>query len=389
MSIIRFRGTVIRELLEDFPAVCVLGPRQCGKTTLVKMIAEEHEDAVYLDLESPRDMAKLQEPELFFEQNAYRLVVLDEIQREQNLFKVLRSVIDRDRRPGRFLLTGSASPGLLQEGSESLAGRIAFEELAPLHWFEVKDSVTVNQLWLNGGFPDALLAKKEKVSMRWRMDFIRTYLERELPLLGLQTQLDKLRPFVSMLMHQQGQLLNREALSRSIGTSADTVSRYLEYLESAFLIRSLQPYYTNIGKRLVKSPKVFIRDSGLLHTLAGISTHNDLLGHPLAGGSWEGFVIEQIHQILDDDVEVYFYRTYQGTEADLVLVKNQKPVVTLEVKLSLSPSLSKGFYTAIGDLDTKNNLVVIPGFDSYPLNKNVQVIGFEQFIDKMLSGSII
>ncbi len=380
-SINRAKSGVIAELMLDYPVVCIVGPRQCGKTTLAKSLVADDSEAIYLDMESPRDLAKLQEAELFFEQNEGRRIIIDEVQRRPDLFPVLRAVVDRDRRPGRFLITGSASPELLQQGSESLAGRIAIEELTPLTLKEACGSVPVNDLWLRGGYPDSLLARSAVVSQRWRKDFVRTYIDRDLPMLGLRTESMKFSTFIALLASQQGQLTNKEALGRLAKCSADTIARYLFFLEQSFLLRTLQPFSPNVQKRLVKSPKQYFRDSGLLHTICDIADLNALLGSPLSGGSWEGFVIEQVCAILPDGVDPYFYRTHDGAEADLVLVRNQQPVATLEMKLTTSPNMSKGYGEVIKDLKTERNFVIIPGSDRFPIDEKVDAVGLETFID--------
>lgn len=379
-SIFREKAAVISELMLDYPVVCIIGPRQCGKTTLVKALVSGEPDAVYLDMESPRDIAKLQEAELFFEMNANSCIVIDEVQRRADLFPLLRAVVDRDRRPGRFIITGSASPELLQQGSETLAGRIAIEELTPLTFTEIDGRVSANDLWLRGGFPGALLARSEAASMRWRKDFIRTYLDRDLPMLGLRTEKLKFSTFIALLALQQGQLTNKEALGRAANCSADTVSRYLYFLEQSFLLRTLRPFHLNEKKRYVKAPKLYFRDSGLLHTIWDIADINTLLGNRQAGGSWEGFVLEQICSRLPSSIEPYFYRTHDGAEADLVLVRNQTPVAAIEIKLTTAPGMTKGFGNVIRDLNTRFNYMVVPGADEFPAADNVMAIGLEKFI---------
>ena len=386
MKFDRIKKGILTSLLDDFPAVAITGARQVGKTTLAKIIAEEKgEISEYLDMESPRDIARLQEAELFFERNQEKLIILDEIQRMPQLFPILRAVIDKHRSPGRFLLLGSASPGLIHDSSESLAGRIAYEELFPFLWQEVLDKKSIRELWFRGGFPESLLARSDKAAQRWLKDFLFTYIERDLPLLGLNTDLAKLRNFLYMIGHQQGGLLNQESLARSVGVSATTISRYLDYLEHAYLIRVLRPWHFNVKKRLVKSPKVYLRDSGLLHSMMEISDKENLYKHPVVGGSWEGFVLEQICGMLPEKLDIHFYRTHQGAEADILITHQRKPVLAADIKLTEAPKLNKGFLNVIEDNKTEQNFIIIPGDDRYPVHKSVDVIGIERFLDLLPS----
>lgn len=386
MKFDRIKKSILTGLLDDFPAVAITGARQVGKTTLAKIIAEEKgEISEYLDMESPRDIARLQEAELFFERNQEKLIILDEIQRMPQLFPTLRAVIDKHRSPGRFLLLGSASPGLIRDSSESLAGRIAYEELFPFLWQEVLDKKSIRELWFRGGFPESLLARSDKTAQRWLKDFLFTYIERDLPLLGLNTDLTKLRNFLYMIGHQQGGLLNQESLARSVGVSATTISRYLDYLEHAYLIRVLRPWHLNVKKRLVKSPKVYLRDSGLLHSMMEISDEENLYKHPVVGGSWEGFVLEQICGMLPEKLDIHFYRTHQGAEADILITHQRKPVLAADVKLTEAPKLNQGFLNVIEDNKTEHNFIIIPGDDRYPVHKSIDVIGIERFLDLLPS----
>ncbi|MCH8557199.1 MAG: ATP-binding protein [Balneolia bacterium] len=378
----RFKEHIITELLTDYPVVAITGARQVGKTTLAMQIAEKRQkEALYLDMESPRDLAKLQEPELFFEQNADKLVVLDEIQHLPELFPVLRSVIDRDRRNGRFLVLGSASPTLIRKTTESLAGRIAYEELFPFSYNEAGGQPNLNQLWFRGGFPQAFLAKSDKSAMRWLSDFLFTYVERDLPVLGLNTDYEKLRTFMLLIAQQQGTHMNQETIGRSLGVSRSTISRYLHYLQHAYILRLLQPWAVNVKKRLVKAPKVYVRDSGFFHSLLDIDSPNQLLQNMAVGGSWEGFVIEQTMAVLPDSCKLYFYRTHHGAEADMVIVRKGVPVACADAKRSLAPKLEKGFLNVIEDNDTKTNFMIIPAKEDYPVHKQVQVTGLEKWLD--------
>jgi len=315
----RKRLKSVMQGLNTRPAVVLLGPRQVGKTTLAFAMVEEV-DAVYLDLESPADQRQISDPEFFFEQNNTRLVVIDEVQKAPALFEILRSQIDKNRRQGRknsqFLLLGSASNDLLQQSSESLAGRVSYQELSPLTLDE-SDELVLEQLWVNGGFPESYLQKD--ISIDWRQDFIRTYLERDIPALGVRIPAETLRRFWTMLAHHQSQLFNASQIGGSLGVKGQTAARYLDLLVDLMLVRRLPPWSSNVGKRLVKSPKVYIRDSGVLHALLGIGTLNELLAHPINGASWEGFVIENIMSCLPSTASAFFYRTQAGAEIDLLL----------------------------------------------------------------------
>ena len=382
----RIKENTLLALMRDYPCVAITGARQVGKTTLAREITASWPDnAVYLDMESPRDLARLQEPELYLEQNEDQLIVIDEIQHRPDLFPVLRSVIDRNRRNGRFLILGSASPELIRDSSESLAGRIAYEELHGLSLTEVVQKHDTHDVWLRGGFPQALTSKNDKTAMRWLQDFLYTVTARDLPILGLNTDLAKLRMFFTMLAQQQGGLMNRETMARSTGVSATTINRYLYYLEHIYLIRQLQPWHVNAKKRLVKSPKVYIRDSGLLHAIIGIENYQTLRNHIAVGGSWEGFVIEQTGMLLPESCGMYFYRTHQGAEADLLIVKDGKPIICTEIKRTDAPSMSKGFSNVIEDNRTSINFIIHTGDDEFPVAKNVQAIGFLSWLERVRS----
>ena len=369
--------TLITELIEqvsDMPAVAVLGPRQVGKTTLVKILETRlSKKVIYLDLESNQDRNRLQDAELYLSERQNELIVIDEVQRMPELFPLLRSLIDRHRIAQRFILLGSASPELLQKSSESLAGRITYLELQPLHWGEVSSTVSYQQHWLRGGYPEMLLASSDKASNRRMSDFISTYIERDLPLLGLPASSVVIRNLFSMLISVHGNLLNTADLSRSLALSSPTVHSYLDFLENAFIIRRLQPYYININKRLTKSPKLFIRDSGMFHALADISDSEALVGSLLVGSSWEGYVIQQIIAQLSYNIRPYFYRTADGSELDLVLVRGANPVLGIEIKYSNSPKLSRGNYIALQDLGDIPLLVITPSATDFKMAENVEV----------------
>jgi len=372
--IARYLSSELAERVNDMPVVAVLGPRQVGKTTLVKNFATQTaKKVIYLDIESPQDRNRLQDPELYFSERQNDLIVLDEIQRFPELFPILRAAIDRHRIPGRFILSGSASPELIQKSSESLAGRISYLELQPLHWGEVSATLSYQQHWLRGGFPDMLLAPSDESANRRLHDFITTYVERDLPLMGLSAAPATLRNLLSMLVGSHSGLLNTSNLSRSLGLNVQTVNRYLDFLENAFLIRRLQPWHININKRIVKTPKIFVRDSGILHALAGLTDAEALAGSMWLGNSWEGYVIQQIIAQLRFDVRPYFYRTADGSELDLVLVRGVTPVIGIEIKYSNAPKLSKGNLIAASDLGNVPILVVTPSADDYPLSEKARV----------------
>ncbi len=363
--------------LDQFPAVALLGPRQVGKTTLAMDLVGAR-DALYLDLESPSDRARLADPERYLAGIHDRLVVLDEIQRTPELFAVLRGVIDARKREGwrtgQFLLLGSASIDLIRQSSESLAGRIAYLELCPLGIREV-EAHEADALWLRGGFPDSFLAPDDAASHHWREAFIRTYLERDIPQLGPRVPAETLRRFWTMLAHEQGGLLNASRLARGLGVSGATVARYLDLLVDLLLVRRLEPLHANVGKRLVKSPRTFVRDSGLVHALLGIRDFDALLGHPVVGGSWEGFVIESLIQAAPDGTTPGFYRTAAGAEIDLVLDFAGGERWAIEVKRSSAPRLEKGFHHARADIEPDRAFVVHAGSDRWPMAEDVDAIG--------------
>lgn len=359
--------------LETFPVVGITGPRQAGKTTLAKSIMDSvGKDTVYLDLELPSDLNRLKNAELFLLEQEQKLVVIDEVQRKPELFPLLRALVDRKREPGRFLILGSASPELLRQSSETLAGRISYLELTPFHYRELPDS-DYRKHWLRGGFPPALFGPSDEAAFQWLQDFVITFIERDLPQFGLSAPAQTLQNLLLMLTGVHGNLINYSALASSLGLTMPTVKRYLEYFERAYFIRYLPPWYVNVGKRLTKTPKIYFRDSGVLHYLAGISDMNQLFGNQIIGASWEGYVTQQVIANLPARTLPYFYRTKDGSELDLVLVKGNKPALTLEIKFSNSPSLSKGNHLAIADVNAPLNLVVTPSGGDYPLEKNIRV----------------
>ncbi|TDW99105.1 ATP-binding protein [Dinghuibacter silviterrae] len=371
----------LTQLLEEFPAVGVLGPRQIGKTTLAETIAAaEKPEPIYLDLERPSEAAKLNEPEEYFEIHKGKLIILDEIQRVPELFQILRGVIDRRRREGfrtgQFLILGSASLDLLKQSSESLAGRIAYKELSGLTVAEIdhKTSADFERLWLRGGFPDSFLSKSDEASLRWRLNFISTYLERDVPQLGPRIPAVTLRNLWTMLAHSQGGQLNIAQLGNNLDVAAPTAKRYVELLEDLLLIRTLRPWSGNVGKRLVKAPKIYIRDSGITHALLNLTSMDDLLGHPVVGASWEGFVLENLLSCLPTGVTPWFYRTSAGAEVDLVIEKNSREKYAIEIKRSQAPSVSKGFHLGCEDLNATKRFIVYPGKERFPVTKEITAI---------------
>lgn len=383
---IRRRKTLeLIELIDSNPAVALLGPRQVGKTTLALEIGEQR-PSIYLDLESDADRAKLSEPELYLSGHEDKLVILDEVHRLPDLFQALRGLIDKGRRKGlrsgRFLLLGSASIDLLKQSGESLAGRIAYLELAPIDGLEVH-TTELNTLWNRGGFPDSLLARTDAVSRRWRLDFIRTYLERDIPLLGPRIPAETLRRFWTMLAHHQSGLLNAADFARALGVDGKTVASYLDLMVDLLLVRRLEPWHNNAGKRMVKSPRVYVRDSGLLHSLLGLTTLEDILGHPIAGASWEGFVIETLHAAMPVGAHANFYRTAAGAEVDLIVTLPGGRRWAIEIKRSLTPKVERGFHNACLELKPDRRIVVYPGSEAYPLNNEIEVLPLRQLGEQL------
>ncbi len=373
----RRKSQVVRARLDRFPAVALLGPRQAGKTTLAELIAEER-PSVYLDLEDAADRAKLSDAALYLTGHEDKLVILDEVQRAPELFQTLRGLIDRGRRrgirAGRFLLLGSASIDLLKQSGESLAGRIAYVELGPLDLLEV-DADARDRLWVRGGFPDSFLAGSGEDSAVWRGNFIRTYLERDIPQLGPRVPAETLRRFWIMLAHMQGATLNAAQLARGLAVDGKTVAGYLDLLVDLLLVRRLPPFRVNVGKRLVKSPKVYVRDSGIVHTLLGLDDREAVLGHPVAGGSWEGFVLENLLGAAPERAKAWFYRTAAGAEIDLVLEMPGGRLWAVEIKRGLAPKLDRGFHHAREDLEPERSFLVYSGDDRYPKNEAIEAIG--------------
>ena len=371
----------LTQLLQQFPAVGLLGPRQVGKTTLAFAQKTLDPNALYLDLELPSAQRQLDDPEAFLMAHAHQLVIMDEVQRMPELFGILRGVIDQRRRmgqaSGQFLLLGSATGVLLQQSSESLAGRVAYLELPALQASEIfttpQSAKDLGALWVRGGFPLSWLAKSDAASMTWREVFISTYLEKDIPALGPRIPATTLRRLWTMLAHHQGELLDQSKLAAALAISGQTVSRYIDLLCDLMLVRRLPAWHGNVGKRLVRSPKVYVRDSGLVHALLGLSNQDALLGHPVAGSSWEGFVIEQLINAAPQ-AQASFYRTSNGAEVDLVLTFRNQQTWTIEIKRSSAPTVSKGFYQAATDLVAVRKLLVAPVEQTYPMKEGVEVV---------------
>jgi uncharacterized protein len=369
----------------DFqPSIAILGPRQVGKTTFVKqLMAKLAKPSIYLDLENSQDLVKLQHDRVaFLETKQDETVILDEIQRLPEIFPDIRSMIDRNRVPGRFIFLGSASFVLLKNTSESLTGRIAYFEMTPFLLTELAKK-NYKKHWLYGGFPNGFLANSIEQNRKWYDDFIRSYLERDLPMLGLIALPIQLRRLLMMIASFQGKLLNQETLANSLGIRNGLVSKYLDFFEQSFLIRRLQPYFTNIGKRLVKTPKIYIRDSGIVHTLLAINDFDSLLGHINSGGSWEGYVIEQIIAKLNYNQIPFFYRTADGAELDLVIEENLQIKVAFEIKLNNSPTIEKGNTIAINDLGNPPLIIITPEAIDYSPRVNVYVCSMATLDDTL------
>ena len=385
----RIKKDLIVEALARQAAVAIIGPRQVGKTTLALEIADGRE-SLYLDLESRADRAKLNEPELFLRNYEDQLVILDEIHRVPELFPEIRGIIDRGRRrgkkTGRFLILGSASIDLLRQSGESLAGRIEYVDLEPINALEAQSAeISTDTLWIRGGFPDSLLAKSDRDSSRLRRSFIRTYLERDVPQFGPRVPSETLERFWTMLANGQGSLLNASRLAAGLSVSAPTVTSYIDLLADLLLVRRLKPFHKNINKRLVRSPKVYVRDSGLLHALLGIVDYNELSGHPVVGFSWEGFVIENILSIAPEGTKASFYRTSSGAEIDLVLeLPGKNGLWAIEIKRSLTAKVDKGFHIACEDIQADRQFVVCPIEESFKVSQSIEAIGLVPFLQLLL-----
>lgn len=385
--IYRVVANEVKQALEYQAVVALIGPRQVGKTTLAQEIAHEYK-ALYLDLEDQNDRNRLNNPVLFFESMEDRLVILDEIHRSPELFQTLRGVVDKGRRKkkgkGRFLILGSAGVDLLKQSGETLAGRIAYIHMTHLLVLEIENNrKACEQLWLRGGFPDSYLAKDDKTSMALRKAFIRTYLERDVPMFGYRIPSTTLERLWTMLSHNQACLFNASKLAKALGISAQSITRYIDLLSDLLLIRRLQPYHANVGKRLVKSPKIYIRDSGFVHTLLGIESFEQLLGHPVVGMSWEAFILENLLSVLPWRSPAFFYRTSAGAEIDLLIEHKDKTLWAIEIKRSLSAKVERGFYQAYSDLKPNRAFIVHAGTDRYVVSDKIEAIGFYEMAQEL------
>jgi uncharacterized protein len=378
----RTASTKVGKWLGFFPAVAIVGARQSGKTTLAKMVSQDlGRPTIYLDLEAPRDQQKLTDPYLFLKQYEDHCVILDEVQRMPKLFELLRSMIDEHRQPGRFILLGSASPELLRQGSESLAGRVAFLELTPFLLPEVLSQHNWQQHWLRGGFPQSLLAPDDSLSFDWREAFIQSYVLRDLPLLGFPADPVLSRRLWQMVAAAHGNIWNAQPFASSLGLSPTTVRKYVDFLEQAFQVFSLQPYYVSLHKRLVKSPKIYARDSGVLHALLNLRSFTELAANHILGASWEGYVVEQVRGMVQGELGCWFYRTHQGAEIDLLLTKGNRILAAIEIKYSSAPVVSKGYYQALEDLKPEKAFVLVPETEDYPHSSSITVCGLATFLN--------
>lgn len=375
----------LSELIDSSPAVALIGPRQVGKTTLALELGQKR-PSIYLDLESDGDRAKLSEPELYLAQHSDKLIILDEVHRLPNLFQNLRGLIDRNRRAGhrtgQFLLLGSASIDLLKQSGETLAGRIAYLEMHPIDGLEVPPAA-LDTIWLRGGFPDGYLATDDRASLRWRQDFIRTYLERDIPQFGPRIPAETLRRFWVMLAHHQSGLLNAADLARSLGVDGKTIASYLDLLVDLLLVRRLEPWHANIGKRLIKSPKIYVRDCGITHALLGIGTTEQLQSHPIIGASWEAFVVETVIAAAPAGTTANFYRSAAGAEIDLLVTLPGRQPWAIEIKRSLAPKVEKGFYLACEDIQPERRIIIYPGAEPFPVKHDVVAMSL-QAVGKLL-----
>ena len=377
----------LKETIQHTPAVVLLGARQVGKTTLALEISKDR-SSLYLDLESPEDLLKLSDPTTFFSRHSDKLIILDEIQRTPDLFMVLRGLIDKNRQAGRkgeqFLLLGSASMDLLRQSSESLAGRISYVEMTGFNVLEVlTEKRDVSHLWLRGGFPNSYLAETDSLSMIWLENLIRTYLERDIPQMGFKVPAIRLRRLWTMLAHLEGEIVNCSKLATNLEVEGKKVSHYIDILVDLLLVRRLEPWHVNVKKRLVKSPRFYLRDSGILHRLLGIATYEALLSHPVLGKSWEGFVIENILSVIPNGVEAYFYRTAAGAEIDLLLKFSSQELWAIEIKHGVAPQIKKGFHQACEDVKATQKYVIYGGEDEFPIKNHTTVISLDKFLVRL------
>jgi predicted AAA+ superfamily ATPase len=389
MMIPRQALSQLQDKLRQAPAVVLLGPRQVGKTTLALEAARTWpQPSIYLDLERPADRMKLDDADGFLRMQGNKLVILDEIHRLPGLFEVLRGLIDERRRAGQrfghFLLLGSASLDLMQQSSETLAGRVSYLEVTPVNALELQgQGLSTDALWLRGGFPDSLLAASDAASLSWREDFVRSYLQRDVPMFAPRLPAETVGRLWTMLAHQQGALLQQSRLASGLGVSSPAVERYIDLLVDLQLVQRLRPWSGNVGKRLVKAPKVFVRDSGLVHALLGLHTLDDLAGHPVCGPSYEGFCIENLVAAAGPQCMPYAYRTHAGAEIDLLLEKSGQPWMAVEIKRATAPTLSKGFGVACDDLGVTQRYVVYPGTERFPMRQGATAIGLTDLMDEL------
>ena len=393
----KIQGMLERQITErlqatiaQVPAVALLGARQVGKTTLAKTIAKDI-DSIYLDLEAPEDLLKLRDPTSFLSGHADKLVILDEIQRSPELFLVLRGLIDKSReqgrRAGQFLLLGSASIDLMRQSSESLAGRISYIEMSGLNLAEIDRNQQHRQtLWLRGGFPDSYLAADDDVAMDWLENLIRTYLERDIPQMGFRVSAARLRRLWTMLAHLQGETINYSKLASNLEVDAKTVSHYIDILTDLLLVRRLEPWHTNVKKRLVKSPRYYVRDSGILHRLLGINSYDTLLSNPVLGKSWEGFAVENILSVLPSRAESYFYRTAAGAEVDLVIKMPSSEIWAIEIKHGVAPKIGKHYSQTCDDVGAAHKYILYGGDDEFAVRNDVKIISLSGLMERLHSG---
>jgi predicted AAA+ superfamily ATPase len=388
MFIERFIKRDVLFSLKNYPVTCIIGPRQSGKTTFVKNVLKFIKKKItYLDLELLTDRRKLENPEIFLKHRTDECVIIDEIQRVPDLFPLIRALVDQKRVPARFLITGSANPSIIRFSSESLAGRVMYIELPPFNLTEIQKKAGMIKHWIRGGFPPSTLAKSGVISSKWLDSFISTYTERDIRILGLNVEPVFMRRLWEMISHFHGGILDMTSIANALDISVPTLKKYFDFLEGAFIIHRLYPYYTNIKKRLLKSPKLYLRDSGILHSLMNINNYDQLQSYVHIGKSWEGYVIEQIKQMTDriSNIKINYYRTHDGSEIDLVLVKGMKPAACIEIRYSSAPSLTRGNLIAINDLKTLNNFIIIPeSIEDFQIREDVVVSDLETFLTKYL-----
>ena len=379
----------LKKYLNIFPAVAILGPRQCGKSTLIKSLDKNFDNIIYLDLQRESDLNQLLDPEFFFESNSDKIICLDEIQLVPKLFSVLRSVIDSNRVNGKFILLGSASQDLIQQTSESLAGRIGILHLSPflINELDYLENFDLQKFWFRGGFPNSYLSKNDENSSIWIQNYIRTYIERDIPQLGFQIPALQLRRLLTMCAHNQGQQLNLSKLAESLNLTHPTIKRYIDLLEQTFIVRTIPPFEINIKKRLIKAPKVFVRDSGILHQLLAIPNFNSLMGNPVFGSSWEGIVIENIIVNMPS-WDYFFYRTATGDEIDLILKKGNQ-IIAIECKASAAPKVAKGFYRSLEVIKPNKTFIIAPTNDTYKIAETITVTGLDNFIKTVMNNNLI